>query len=327
MRRLGLPGMETVERGERGIALVMVLIGLTLLLTVAGQFAAAMRLEGITTLNFRATLSATYLAEAAYHRAVAEILPNYLAQELDQQSLLVFRRAQIESPKAPAREDLALGPGRFSYRITDEQARFNLNSALATPENLHRLLSELGVDHATRDVIVDSILDWRDPNEDHRLNGAESEYYLSLPVPYRSKNADFDSVEELLQVRGMTRQILYGQPGSPGLAEYVTVVGANAINVNTVSPLLLRALGCAQPEADVLIAGRAYLSPQSVTAQCPRGVQRVVRSETFRIEATGEVPGQGRRTLVAIVQRKRDRDGTDRVTPLRFAWNVEEESR
>jgi hypothetical protein len=107
----------------------------------------------------------------------------------------------------------------------------------------------------------------------------------------------------------------------------VTVVGANAINVNTVSPLLLRALGCAQPEADVLIAGRAYLSPQSVTAQCPRGVQRVVRSETFRIEATGEVPGQGRRTLVAIVQRKRDRDGTDRVTPLRFAWNVEEESR
>lgn len=327
MRRLGLPGMETVERGERGIALVMVLIGLTLLLTVAGQFAAAMRLEGITTLNFRATLSATYLAEAAYHRAVAEILPNYLAQELDQLSLLVFRRAQIESPKAPAREDLALGPGRFSYRITDEQARFNLNSALATPENLHRLLSELGVDHSTRDVIVDSILDWRDPNEDHRLNGAESEYYLSLPVPYRSKNADFDSVEELLQVKGMTRQILYGQPGSPGLAEYVTVVGANAINVNTVSPLLLRALGCAQPEADVLIAGRAYLSPQSVTAQCPRGVQRVVRSETFRIEATGEVPGQGRRTLVAIVQRKRDRDGTDRVTPLRFAWNVEEESR
>jgi general secretion pathway protein K len=327
MRGLGLPGMETVERGERGIALVMVLIGLTLLLTVAGQFAAAMRLEGITTLNFRATLSATYLAEAAYQRAVAEILPNYLAQELDQQSLLVFRRAQIESPKAPAREDLALGPGRFSYRITDEQARFNLNSALATPENLHRLLSELGVDHSTRDVIVDSILDWRDPNEDHRLNGAESDYYLSLPVPYRSKNADFDSVEELLQVQGMTRQILYGQPGSPGLAEYVTVVGANAINVNTVSPLLLRALGCAQPEADVLIAGRAYLSPQSVTAQCPRGVQRVVRSETFRIEATGEVPGQGRRTLVAIVQRKRDRDGTDRVTPLRFAWNVEEESR
>ena len=305
----------------------MVLIGLTLLLTVAGQFAAAMRLEGITTLNFRATLSATYLAEAAYHRAVAEILPNYLAQELDQSSLLVFRRAQIESPKAPAREDLALGPGRFSYRITDEQARFNLNSALSTPENLHRLLSELGVDHSTRDVIVDSILDWRDPNEDHRLNGAESEYYLSLPVPYRSKNADFDSVEELLQVQGMTRQILYGQPGAPGLAEYATVVGANAINVNTVSPLVLRALGCAQPEADVLIAGRPYLSPQNVTVQCPRGVQRVVRSETFRIEATGEVPGQGRRTLVAIVQRKRDRDGTDRVTPLRFAWNVEEEGR
>jgi general secretion pathway protein K len=311
--------------GERGIALIIVLIGLTLLLTVAGQFAGAMRLEGTTTLNFRAAISAAYLAEAAYHRAVAEILPNHLTQELDEKDVLVFRRAQVEVPKPPQREDLTLGPGRFSYRITDEQARLNLNGPLATPENLRRLLSELGVDRAARDVIVDSMLDWRDGNEEHRLNGAESDYYLSLPVPHRSKNADFDSVEELLQVKGMSREILYGQPGSPGLAEYVTVVGAAALNLNTVSPLVLRALGCAQAEADVLVAGRPYRTPQSITAQCPRGVQRSVRSDTFRIEATGEIPGQGKKTLVTIVQRKRERDGIDRVTPLRFAWIVEEE--
>ena len=65
-----------MERGgaERGVALVIVLLTLSLLLTVAGQFALAMRLEGTTTVNFRGAATARFLAEAAYHRAVAEIL-------------------------------------------------------------------------------------------------------------------------------------------------------------------------------------------------------------------------------------------------------------
>jgi general secretion pathway protein K len=306
------------------MALVIVLIGLALLLTVAGQFASAMRLEGTTTLNFRATVTAAYLAEAAYHRAVAEILPTYLTQELDPQELLVFRRTPSESPRAPERERIPLGPGHFSYRITDEEARINLNGAQASRETLQRLLAELGVERTARDVILDSILDWRDPNEEYRLNGAESEYYLSLPVPYRSKNGDFDSIAELGQVKGVTPAILQGQPGVPGLAEYVTTVGPSAVNVNTADPVVLRALGFAQPEVDLLIAGRPYLDLQRLSSPLRRGAQRV-RSETFRIEATGEVPGQGRRALVAIVQKKRGRDGVDRVTPVSFAWRVEEE--
>ena len=123
-------------------------------------------------------------------------------------------------------------------------------------------------------MIVDSIQDWRDPNEEHRLNGAESDYYLGLPVPYRSKNADFDSVDELLQVKGVTRALLYGRPEAPGLAEHLTVFGTNAVHVNTASPVVLRALGFAPAEVDVLIGRRPYADPSAIPPGLRRGNPR-----------------------------------------------------
>ncbi|HEV8307656.1 MAG TPA: hypothetical protein VGW35_08295 [Methylomirabilota bacterium] len=318
---MGRPGLPALG-DERGLALIIVLLVLSLLLSVVGEFALAMRLEGTTTANFQASVTATYLAEAGYQRAVAEILPEAIAHHLDETRLLVFRRTRIETPVAPSRRDIALGAGRFSYRISDEEARLNLNRA--SPDILHRLLTELGVERQIRDVIVDSILDWRDPNEEHRLNGAESEYYLALPVPYRSKNADFDTVDELLQVRGVTPEIFYGRPESPGLREYLTVAGTGAININTASDVVLRTMGFAQPEVDLLKAGRPYFDLSTLSAQLRRGAQRT-RSDTFRIEATGQVGGQGRRTLTVLVQRRPDRAATGvQVATLGWQWKDEE---
>ncbi len=315
------------------MALIIVLLVLALMLMVVGEFSLAMRLEGTTTLNFRAGITAGYLAEAAYQRAVAEILPEALAQQLDEEGLLVFRRAIVESPKAPSRRELALGPGRFSYRITDEEGRLNINRA--PPELLHRLLSqpEFAIERDARDVIVDSIMDWRDPNEEHRLNGAESDYYLGLPAPYRSKNADFDSLEELLQVRGVTPALFYGtqepEPGKcRGLAGCLTIAGTGAVNLNTASDTVLRTMGFGEAEITLLKQGRPYLNLTTLGTQLRgRGGRQTTRSDTFRIEATGEVPGQGRRTLVAIVQRQAGQDGMTRARPLYWRWADEEQPR
>ena len=73
MRRPSLPGTETRERGERGIALVIVLIGLTLLLTVAGQFASAMRLEGTMSVRLR-NLRRAHARELSRARAIGSNL-------------------------------------------------------------------------------------------------------------------------------------------------------------------------------------------------------------------------------------------------------------
>lgn len=302
---------------DAGLALIVVLLILGLLLTIVAEFAQAMRLEAVTARNFRSIISETWLAEAAYERAIAEILPDALSSELDAGGMLVFRRARLGAPKLPERLDLHLDPGRISYRLTDESARLNLNRA--TREVLDRFLQEASVEKSARDVIIDSIQDWRDPNEEHRLNGAESDYYLSLPVPYRSKNADFDSVDELLQVRGVTRELLYGRPEAPGLAEYLTVFGTGAVNVNTASPVVLRALGFAPAEVDLLVGRRPYADLSSLPPGLRRGNQRI-SSNTFRVEAWPGGSAPAGRLLTAVVER-RGEAGQIQAVPLAWRWS------
>jgi type II secretory pathway component PulK len=310
------------------VALITVLLLLALLLGIVGEFAQAMRLEAVTATNFRTALGETWLAEAGFQRAVAEILPESLAHELDLDGALVFRRARLGTPNVPTRLDVRVDPGRLSYRITDESARLNLNRL--TRGVLDRLLVSLGVEKSARDVILDSIQDWRDPNEEHRLNGAESDYYLALPVPYRSKNGDFDSVDELLQVRGVTRDLLYGRPGAPGLAEHLTVWGGGTVNVNTVGPVVLDALGFAPAEVALLVARRPYLDLGGLPPALRRGSQST-KSEIFRVEAWAGGPAPAGRVLTAVVQRQATQGGPPvgaagaathvQAVPLAWRWS------
>jgi general secretion pathway protein K len=303
---------------DRGIALIVVLLVLALLLTVVADFAQTVRLEAVTTINFRTGLGETWLAEAGYQRAVAEILPEAISHELDGEGRLVFRRERLGTPAVPERLDVPLGAARFSYRITDETARINLNRA--APSLLDRLLTELRVEKTERDAIGDAIQDWRDPNEEHRLNGAESDYYQSLAVPYRSKNGDFDAVEELLQIRGVTPELLRGTAERPGLAASLTVAGTGTVNVNTADRPVLRALGLAEAEVELLVARRPYVDLSSLPPNLRRGSQRT-RSDAFRIEAWAGGPEPAGRVLVAVVVRASDRGGQVQVTPVSWRWS------
>jgi hypothetical protein len=65
------------------------------------------------------------------------------------------------------------------------------------------------------DEISDAILDWLDPDDTPRDNGAESDYYGSLTPPYAPRNGPIQSMEELLLVRGVTPQLLFGLDAAP----------------------------------------------------------------------------------------------------------------
>jgi type II secretory pathway component PulK len=58
--------------------------------------------------------------------------------------------------------------------------------------------------------VADAILDWLDEDDDAREFGCESDYYATLNPPYAPKNGPLDTVEELLRVRGVTPQLLFG---------------------------------------------------------------------------------------------------------------------
>ncbi len=91
----------------------------------------------------------------------------------------------------------------LQYGPEDEAGKINLNTA--TREMLLALTPRM------TDAIVDAILDWRDVDEVPGSAGAEGNYYLGLAKPYRCKNAPFETVEELLYVKGVDAMVLYGE--------------------------------------------------------------------------------------------------------------------
>jgi len=99
------------------------------------------------------------------------------------------------------------------FGITDAAACVNLNTA--TEEQLLYLVGAVagGDEEFNPTEIVDAILDWRDQDALPRGGAAdtEGEYYRALAEPYRVKNGDFDTVEELLLVKGVTPRILFGE--------------------------------------------------------------------------------------------------------------------
>src|SRR4029453_19264093 len=97
------------------------------------------------------------------------------------------------------------------YGLEDESTRLNLNVLLIldkqVPGSGRTLL--MALPGMTEDV-ADAILDWLDPDDEPRELGAEVDYYSSLSPPYGTKNGPVDTVEELLLVRGVTPQLLFG---------------------------------------------------------------------------------------------------------------------
>ena len=209
-----------------------------MLTAIVFSFAFLIRTETFSTISFMERMEQRRCAEAGIERAIAEIL---------------YRRKNLQTEDAGIwKTDLTpysglVGDRRYTVRIIDESGKLDINAA---PEMLLRnLFLELGVKDGDVDIIVDSIMDWKDADELHRLHGAESDYYLSLPNPYRSKNASFDALDELLLVRGITPEVLYGTTDKKGAIDFLTVHSKNSrVNLNAAPKEVLRSLPGMTPD-------------------------------------------------------------------------------
>ena len=252
--------MKRLFKSQNGIALLLVLWVLTILSVIVGEFCYTMRAEVNITRNFKEDTQAYYIALAGLNRAIAEvvkmeILPKKSASSED----------EGEQEEISWRVNTDIPPAKFAggeYRVSIENESGKININMADQGLLKMMLKGFDLEESEKDVIADSILDWRDKNNLHRLNGAEDDYYNSLPEPYECKDDDFDAPEELLLVRGVTPEIFYG-----GLKEMVTVykddeptpakrqtsktkarrrkktkAGFNKISINAASPQVLRSL-------------------------------------------------------------------------------------
>ncbi|MBI5395504.1 MAG: general secretion pathway protein GspK [Verrucomicrobia bacterium] len=150
-----------------------------------------------------------------------------------------------------------LGDGTFTVQIVDEQAKLNIN--VLTPDQWRVLLRACGVDSETATVISDAVADWMDKDDLSKPNGAEDDYYTSLPPeeggPYHCKNAAFDGIEELLLVKGVTRDIFYGHSAESatdsemtGIGQFLTALPFTKVNINTAPPQVLQCIPGVTPD-------------------------------------------------------------------------------
>ncbi len=245
---------------ERGIALLLVLWVLAFLMFMVIEFAYTMRVETDTVRNLKDETAARYLAFAGINMGLAELGANYdIVFRNNKGEVTLGKQEAHDIQTITVSRDFNLGEGHVRYHIDDEEGKLNINTA--TREQIKELLLLTGVETTTRDVIADSILDWRDKNHAFHFNGAEDEYYGSLEEPYGAKDGQFDTTEELLLLKGVTPAIFYGdgnipyemranlqsksygaEPAYKGLAPYITVVGEGRINLNTADATVLDAV-------------------------------------------------------------------------------------
>jgi hypothetical protein len=174
--------------------ILLVLAGLVLIL------ARAMRVEGERSANEVAAVQAAAVEEAAVQYVIScvDALKGVVPSETDTVCEAVTVGNGAFWILRPTGED----ERTYTYGITDECSKLNLNTAtLAMLQRLPGMTDEFAA----------SIVDWRDTNSDITANGAESEYYLRLPDPYECKNGPLETVEELFLIRGVTKDILFGQ--------------------------------------------------------------------------------------------------------------------
>ena len=203
----------------------------------------------------------------------------------------VFTVVSLLSPDDP---NATNQPYRFG--VADEAGKINVNALLALDNGKGEVGLQILMDlpNMTEDV-ANSILDWLDPSSDTpRSEGAKDDYYSALNPPYHCKNGPIDSLEELLLVKGVTPQLLFGndrnrngvldsdeEDGSgqvdQGWSAYLTVysrepntdsqgnprIFLNDSDLNTLDTNLATVLG--QDMADYIVAYRLYGPAQAAT--------------------------------------------------------------
>ncbi|MBW7956981.1 MAG: general secretion pathway protein GspK [Deltaproteobacteria bacterium] len=281
--------------GESGLSLVLVLWLLALMFLIAPGFVYTMRIESAATSSFEDEASAWALAVAGVYMAATEVSADYEIVASNEAGLVFLEKTADGFLPLPSKRDFQLGEGTVSYRIEDERAKVNLNTApMGVIDELLRLS---GADKPARDAISDSIIDWRDENSDFHLNGAEDDYYGSLPFPYGSKDGPFDFIEELLLVKGVSREIFYGAGGESGIGRLVTVHGDGKLNLNTAGETVLSAV-YGEGVANEILLKRKTEGP--IIIRLHGGL---VTSEFFLVTSTGEKGGI-RYTIEAAIAKK-----------------------
>lgn len=192
-------------------------------------------------------------------------------------------------PRDGRMRQLAQPGAELRVAVQDTSGKIDLNRADALL--LAALFARFEPDADRLARLVDALEDWRDPDEERRLHGAEADDYAGAGLSWAPGNRPFASVDELGLVLGVDRALL------EALRPLVTVhSGQGGVNP-LVAPreVLLAMPGAEAAEVESRLATRADLEERS--SRLAR-----VAAGTYELVATAKMDSGARRSVRAVVR-------------------------
>jgi general secretion pathway protein K len=317
---------------NRGVALIVVLLMVSVIIALTVEFNRSTRDGLYGTANLSDGIRLYYVAKSGFYGGEA-----LLTEDQNNFDALTEMWARLEL--LSAQSEAFFRQGSFQVVIEDETGKIPINKLITgnaynppVKDLLVRLLRlpEFKLEPARVSEIVDAIKDWLDKDEEVTGLGVEGSYYRSLANPYAAKNGFLDCIDELLMVKGVTKELYYGTKETPALKGCLTVYGEGAININTAPKLVLRALSpdVSAENADRMDVYRRTEGNDLADVNWYRklpGLQGInmsyslltVKSSYFTVISTG-ILGKMKQTVTGSIKR-----GQERGSAELLSWNVE----
>jgi type II secretory pathway component PulK len=229
--------------GERGIALLIVLVLLLILVPFAWEFAGQVQLEVKTAQNVADQLMLENALDGQFEIVLARLKHDGEADDTDTLNDEMFD----DDVKERREEETGVA---LSTQVADEQGKFNVLMLVKAPvgerrqamkDRMVRILIEARRD--TRHGIDESLAKELAEEAASFLAGTKSRG--NIPKPQTPDNRGFLMLEDLVFANTKWRSILTdqrdGDDVAPGLSRFLTIYGTGKVNLNTADRVVLRA--------------------------------------------------------------------------------------
>lgn len=238
---------------QNGFALIVVLNVIVILSAIAILASHGSREEAAISANFRTATQRESLAEGAMAFAAHQLM----SDPPDKNWLPDGR---------PNR--LTLFGTEMAVSIQDESGKLSLN--MTDEAKLSHAFANVGIEVTKARSLAAAIADWRDPDDNRRLGGAERQDYLQAGISGSPANAPFSRTDELLGVLGIT------DDSYRKIAPLVSAYSMDReVNLDMAPPLVLTALfGPGSPEIAAVLGRRGNVPTDDQTSTSSSGPPR-----------------------------------------------------
>jgi type II secretory pathway component PulK len=284
----------------------------TVLILVALAFSSSVQLETRTAIYRKEATQSYALAAGGIQAAILDIAYPPAIDQQDEPRLWKKGQRLVRVPYEH---------GEALVEVVSESGKLDLN--VAGRKQLARLFEARGMEPAEAAQLAVAIDYWRSPaRSDDEESEALEDYYRD--AGYRPAHGRFGSLEEVLRVRGMSRDIFYGtaefsrEEGIQykyGVGQDLTIYSQSPlVNVNYASEAaLLSVPGMDEDLAGVILQERRNMPfksledmEQRLSVSLPDKALPFLTTEEvgiYSIVSVGEVKGSRvRRTIKAVVQ-------------------------